>query len=90
MHKYAAPTALAIALNITMLALAVSASLTAANAQKWCVTGPCNDKCMVRCGDSTYARVLRCKPGAFCDIFVVPPDIRACKATCKAKEAAKH
>jgi hypothetical protein len=32
MHKYAAPIALTIALNITMLALAVSASLTAANA----------------------------------------------------------
>jgi len=31
MHKYAAPTALAIALNITMLALTVSASLTPAN-----------------------------------------------------------
>ena|SRR5258708_28210726 len=33
MHKYAAPTALAITLNITMLALAVSASLTPANAR---------------------------------------------------------
>jgi hypothetical protein len=33
MHKYAARTALAITLNITMLALAVSASLTPANAR---------------------------------------------------------
>jgi hypothetical protein len=33
MHKYAAPAALAITLNITMLALAVSASLTPANAR---------------------------------------------------------
>jgi hypothetical protein len=40
MHKYAAPTALAIAL-ITMLALAVLASLTAANAANgFCSNGP--------------------------------------------------
>jgi hypothetical protein len=35
MHKYAAATALAIAL-ITMLTLAVSASLTPANAGRYC------------------------------------------------------
>jgi hypothetical protein len=38
MHKYAALTALGIAL-ITMVALTVSASLTPANAQRFCVSG---------------------------------------------------
>jgi hypothetical protein len=92
MHKYATATALAITL-ITMLTLAVSASVTPANAANtgWCGAGPCHDKCMRRCGDSIRARRLRCEPGAFCDIFVVPPDIRACIATCRqAKEATRH
>jgi hypothetical protein len=36
MHKYPALTALAIALNIMMLAPAVSASLTPTSAERWC------------------------------------------------------
>jgi hypothetical protein len=56
MHKYAAVTALTITLNITMLALAVSASLTPANAyQKLCgnegpvgrIECPCARQCEI-------------------------------------------
>jgi hypothetical protein len=71
-----------------MLVLTISASLTPANAAH---SGTNTGWCGWRCGDSYYARVQRCKPGAFCDIFVVPPDIRACIATCRqAKEATRR
>jgi hypothetical protein len=84
MHKYAAATALVIAL-ITMLTLTVSASLTPANAQgRFC-------GCYGKPRAFIFEMLRRCKPGAFCDLNVIPPDIRACLAKCKAeKEAARR
>jgi hypothetical protein len=84
MHKYAAATALAVALSITMLTPAVSAS-----------NGHCygrNCRCSYQCfGHSLYlATVRHCKPGAFCDVNVIPPDIHACLATCMAEKASRH
>jgi hypothetical protein len=60
MHKYAAPTALAITLNITMLALAVSASLTPANAAS-ALGWPSNEE---RC--DTYTWGARWAIGCHC------------------------
>jgi hypothetical protein len=98
MHKYAALTALAL---ITMLTPAVSASLTPAKAGP--VAWPALDDrrcgggiychCRLQCssGNRSYEVYRRCKPGAFCDINVVPSDIRACLAKCDAaKTAARH
>ena len=84
-----------------MLALAVSVPLTPANAldKYWrCdregVLMGRRDACLcrARCGSADlYARVRRSKPGAFCDILVIPPDIRACVGRCdQAMEAARH
>jgi hypothetical protein len=105
MHKYAALTALAIALNITMLTLAVSASLTPTNAASIScgnyfdsgVTGSwpiclCLGRCSLK---PPQWGIGRCKPGAFCDPNVIPPDIRAdiraCSVKCMAaKIATQH
>jgi hypothetical protein len=54
---------------------------------------PIYSHCSIRCHEGRwwwYERVRRCKPGAFCDLNVIPPDIRACIATCVAKEVAQH
>jgi hypothetical protein len=89
MHKYAAATALAIAL-VTIPTLTASASLTPANAW-WAPMDGCygrNCHCSYQCygkPGTLYLAVLRhCKPGAFCDRNVIPPDIHACLATCRA------
>jgi hypothetical protein len=105
MRKYAAHTALAIALNIIMLALTVSASLTPVNAASIScgnyfrsgVTGSwpiclCLGRCSLK---PPQWGIGRCKPGAFCDPNVIAPDIRAdiraCAAKCMAaKEAPQH
>jgi hypothetical protein len=80
-----------------MLALAVSASLTPANADSiWCgnlppgVTGSwATCHCLQRCRDNG---ISRCKPGAFCDPNAgIPPDLRACAAKCMAvKDASRR
>ena len=89
MHKYATATALPIALNITMLALAVSASLTPANARS-IVCGNygaagiychCSKQC-VRDAIRDHAPVSR----MFDD-----KKYQACEAKCvNAAEAARH
>jgi hypothetical protein len=90
MHKYAAPTALAIALNITMLALAVSASLTPASA----LTGGGNRPCGP--GLSKCACYFQCyhaigERGPFPDYNKPSPAVAACEAKCMAaKKAAQH
>jgi hypothetical protein len=99
MHKHAALTAPVIAL-ITMLALALSASATPANAKGFSYGPHCFARiygvagyricaqCIRQC---RYYDPLHCKPGAFCDWNVTPPDIVACMATCvNAKETAQH
>jgi hypothetical protein len=78
-----------------MLALAVSASLTPANAEAiQCgnyfgsgVTGSwpvclCLGRCSLK---PPQWGIGRCKPGAFCDRNVIPPDMLACEAKCVAK-----
>jgi hypothetical protein len=91
-HKYAALIALVIAL-ITMLPLAVSASLTTAEAlvsQRKNGDGcygrdcHCSYQCYGKPGTLNLAKLRRCKPGAFCDLIVIPPDIHECLARCMA------
>jgi hypothetical protein len=103
MHKYAALTGPALAL-ITMLTLAVSASLTPADARftPYCgarINGAAGYQmcrhCVQKCGGSNvdpYGYITpSCKPGAFCDHNVIPPDIVACMATCvNASEAIRR
>jgi hypothetical protein len=99
MHKYAALTVLALAL-ITMLTLAVSAALTPANAKGFGYGPHCFARiygvagyricaqCIHQC---RYGSLQHCKPGAFCDYSVIPPDVVACMAICvNAKETAQH
>jgi hypothetical protein len=100
MHKHAATTALSIALNITMLTLAVSASLTPANAAHslrplfmcngadiW-HRGPLH--CMGKCERELWSAAnlwdsTRNHRGS------CPPSLQACIATCvAAKTAAQH
>jgi hypothetical protein len=95
MHKYAALTALAIALNITMLTHAVSASSRATSCHCYfqCYGTPGPEICnrLSFAAGARLAKLRRCKPGAFCDTLVTPPDILACIATCvAAKEAAQR
>jgi hypothetical protein len=88
MHKYAAATALVIALNITMLTPAVSACWT-----KMDGSGGFLCHCTYQCWGGKpstplgivmrSAMLQRCKPGAFCDLMVIPPDIQACQAKCR-------
>jgi hypothetical protein len=76
-----------------MLTLAVSASLTPANtATPYSMDGcygrncHCSYQCYGKPG-TLYSAILRgCKPGAFCDRNVIPPDIHACLATCRAAQ----
>jgi hypothetical protein len=80
------------------LVLAVSASLTPANAATpYSMDGCYGRNC--RCSYQRYGKprtlcfaiLRRCKPGAFCDRNVIPPDIHACLATCMAaQEAARR
>jgi hypothetical protein len=91
MHKYAAVTALAIAL-ITGLTLAVSASLTPANAARGIPLFKCNGAgaCRWKCttglwNTATLWDGTRNPPGS------CPPLLQACMATCAAaKTAAQH
>jgi hypothetical protein len=90
MHKYAALTALVIALNITMLTSSFSTSSCVRGWGSTCI--PNNDYgCSRRCGNWWIRPARHCKPGVFCDVNVIPPDLRACLATCMAeKKAARH
>jgi hypothetical protein len=88
MHKYV-PTALAIALNITMLVLAVSASLTPANA----ITGGGRRPCFLsEYSSRTALDDASCACRSQCKGYGRPsPDIAACVAKCAAaKKAAQH
>jgi hypothetical protein len=97
MRKYAAATALAIAL-ITMLTLTVSASASCGGA----LLCYCGVKCNIELFNTPtpngfYERMRLCKPGAFCDMLVIPPEVRTCLAKCEAarmatqhKEAARR
>jgi hypothetical protein len=103
MHRYA--TALAMAL-ITMLTLAVSASLTPGNAAgggfaPYCgarINGAAGYQMCYRCTSQCYGpnfrnlAAERCyKPGPFCDPGAIPPRIVACMAACvNASEATRH
>jgi hypothetical protein len=94
MRKYAAATALAIALNITMLTLVVSASLTAANAGFSFPPFKCNGAvgtyCMWKCETELWSTAnlwdgTRNHPGS------CPPSLQPCIATCvAAKNAAQR
>jgi hypothetical protein len=77
MHKYAALTALIIALNITMLALTVSASLTPANAgwNSYCDNEVC--LCQLKCGKYLDKNVSRVWPD-----IPVSSQFLACIASC--------
>jgi hypothetical protein len=96
MHKYAAPTALAIALNITILALAVSASLTTANAMPGSGNRPCGwPDSGAQTGTLKCACYFQCKRAPLpegCGRFGCHyKPIAACMAKCvAAKEAARH
>jgi hypothetical protein len=99
MRKYAAATALAIAL-ITMLTLTASASQTTPGAlvsQRKNGDGcygrdcHCSYQCYGKPGTLNLAKLRHCKPGAFCDLIVIPRDIHECLATCMAaQKAAQH
>jgi hypothetical protein len=94
MHNYAAATALVIAVNITMLTPAVSAFCPGDGpiGRTYC---RCSNQCYGRDfkpGTAWFmaeylAKVRRCKPGAFCDLLVIPPDIQACLANAGAPNA---
>jgi hypothetical protein len=92
MQKYAAVTALAIALSIPMLTPA---------AASWCWTkmdgsGGFLCQCTYQCWGGKpgtelatvmyLAKLRRCKPGAFCDTLLIPPDIQACLSKCRAAQ----
>jgi hypothetical protein len=90
MPKYAAATALAIAL-ISMLALAVSASLTPANAMGggYCdnVVCLCQRKCNSNLNAS--ARYMHCR-WTHCNSLTAFRDIEACIASCGRMEGVEH
>jgi hypothetical protein len=88
MRKYAAATALVIAVNIAMLTPAVSAGGWGHCWTKMDGSGGSLCHCTQQCwGGSPYLATLkRCKPGAFCDRNVIPPDIHACLAKCRATQ----
>jgi hypothetical protein len=93
MHKYAAVTALAIAL-ITMLTLTVSASLTPANARFSFPPFKCNGAkathCMWKCENELWS-TANLWDGTRNHPRSCPPSLQACIATCAAaKNAAQH
>jgi hypothetical protein len=105
MHKYGAPTALAITLNITMLALAVQASLTAANGADFSSAHPSRASIWPRGDPMRHKYGIagfrgRCNGVLYCVCRVqcgdIPsgkpsPAVAACMEKCvKAKEAAQH
>jgi hypothetical protein len=102
MNKYAAATALAIAL-ITMLALALSASLTPANAVQYCDNVVC--VCRSKCHQAIYSALHRVFAQQYLPINVLelcPPPVAqdgcerfraalsACIASCGHIEGVEH